>query len=65
MVNQTNKNGGQVQYEKPAIIYTGLFENPMGSPIDPGGGFDGEEFRIERHDGQNWLRSFVDLLRVG
>ena len=65
-MDKINKNDGQVQYEKPAISYTGLFQNPMGSAFDPGGqpgGFDEPEFRVERDGGQNWLRSFVDLLR--
>jgi hypothetical protein len=69
MAHQTNiENGTKVQYEKPAIVYQGIFENPMGSPGDPVGpdgspGFE-PEFRAERDNAQNWLRSFVDLLRA-
>ena len=62
MTKMNNKSGFQ-PYEKPAIIYTGLFEEPMGSPITPPTGLE-PEFRAERDGGQNWLRSFVDLLRV-
>ena len=66
MAHQTNiENGTKAQYEKPAIVYQGIFENPMGSTTDPVGspGFE-PEFRAERDNAQNWLRSFVDLLRA-
>jgi hypothetical protein len=64
MAHQTNiESGAEILYEKPAIVYKGAFENPMGSvpldsiPLEP-------EFRTERDNPQNWLRSFVDLLRA-
>jgi hypothetical protein len=67
MAHQTSiENGTKAQYEKPAIIYQGVFENPMGTPTPPADNPDGfgTEFRAERDNGQNWLRSFVDLLRA-
>jgi hypothetical protein len=65
MAHQTNiENGTKVQYEKPAIIYKGVFENPMGTPIGDTVDPLEPEFRAERDNTQNWLRSFVDLLRA-
>ena len=65
MAHQTNiENGTKAQYEKPAIVYRGVFESPMGTPVE--GYVDPlePEFRAERDNAQNWLRSFVDLLRA-
>ena len=66
MAHQTNiESGAKIQYEKPAIIYKGVFENPMGTnPIGTGVDPIEPEFRAERDNAQNWLRSFVDLLRA-
>lgn len=63
MANQ-RKESGVAQYIKPAVVYKGMFESPLGSAI--GDGFDPiePEYRVERDGGSNWLRSFADLLRA-
>jgi hypothetical protein len=63
MANQ-GKESGVAQYIKPAVVYKGVFESPLGSPL--GGSPDDFEieYRAERDSGANWLRSFTDLFRA-
>ena len=48
------------KYKKPEIVYSGLFQSPMGSIIDPS--FD-DDLDIELGSQDTWLSDFLKLLK--